>query len=214
MCVEAGWDLDEDLVAALDTAGSPPILTVTRRSIERIASTSSPQPVVAEVDLPLFGWRDLATGASLVVAVDVNDPGNLGTIIRSAASAGFHGVACLGDTVDPFAPKTIRATAGAGFGLPIVIDRDPSAALDAIASLGATRLGTRMTDAVACDEADLSGPVAFVLGSEAHGLGRELDDRIDGWLRIPMAHQVESLNVAMAGAILTYEAARQRRSLP
>ena len=77
---------------------------------------------------------------------------------------------------------------------------------------GITRCGTRMLDAVACDTADLTRPLALVLGSEAHGLGDSYDDLIDSWLSVPMPGETESLNVAMAGTILTYEVARQRRS--
>jgi len=85
------------------------------------------------------------------------------------------------------------------------------AGLAAIGDLAVTRYGTRMTEATPCDQADLTGPVALVLGSEAHGLGDAHEGLIDEWLAVPMPGDTESLNVAMAGTILTYEVARQRR---
>jgi len=209
---DGDWEVPHQLQTALD-ADDVELTRVSTRGIERIASTNSPQPIVAEVGLPTAIWGELAADASLLVAVDVNDPGNVGTLVRSAVAAGFDAVVFLGDTADPFAPKVVRASAGALFRVPVVVERDARAGLQAIASRGLIRYGTRMTNAVACDEADLTGPVALVLGSEAHGLGDAHDQDVDEWLSIPMPGQTESLNVAMAGTIIAYEVARQRRAL-
>jgi TrmH family RNA methyltransferase len=185
---------------------------VPRHQLERVASTTSPQPVLAEVELPTPDWNDLATSAPVLVAVDLNDPGNVGTLARSAEAAGFAGLIVLGATADPWGPKTVRASAGALFRLPVVIESDAGRGLARLGELGFRRIGTRMDDATACDRADLSGPVALVLGSEAHGLGDAHAGAIDEWVSIPMAGHLESLNVAMSGAILTYEIGRQRRN--
>ncbi len=207
----SGWDQPDEFEAALRRNGLG-LTIASRRAIDRIASTTSPQPVLAEVGLPRADWSDLALQASLLVALDVNDPGNLGTLIRSAVAAGFDAVACLGDTVDAYSPKAIRASAGAIFRVPVIIDRDATGGLTQIAQRGITRYGTRMNNAIPCDEADLGGSLALVLGSEAHGLRDDYDDKIDGWLSVPMPGRTESLNVAMAGTILAYEVARQRRA--
>ena len=180
--------------------------------LERIASTTSPQPVLAEVEIPDGSWDGLDGDAPVLVAADLNDPGNVGTLARSAEAAGFGALVALGDTADPWGPKTVRASAGALFRLPVVIERDVDAGLAQLGERGFRRIGTRMADATACDELDLTGPVALILGSEAHGLGTAHDAAIDDWVSIPMAGDLESLNVAMAGTILTYELARQRRS--
>lgn len=208
---DAEWDPPASFLEAL-AADDVELTAVSTRGIERIASTSSPQPVVAEVKLPTATFADLAAGSSLLAAVDVNDPGNVGTLARSAVAAGFDAVVCLGDTADAFAPKVIRASAGALFRVPVIVERDVATGLDAIAELQITRFGTRMIDATPCDQADLTSAVALVLGSEAHGLGAHHDERIDDWLSVPMPGDTESLNVAMAGTILAYEVARQRRS--
>ncbi len=208
---DAAWDMPSELRQALAVADVD-FTAVSERGIERIASTSSPQPIVAEVQIPHASWHDLPDGASMLVAVDLNDPGNVGTLARSAVAAGFDALVCLGDTADAFAPKVIRASAGALFRVPVIIERDVAAGLHAIADRGVIRYGTRMADAVACDAHDLRGPVALVLGSEAHGLGAAHSDLIDTWLSVPMPGETESLNVAMAGTILTYEVARQRRA--
>lgn len=208
---DADWELPVDLGKALQ-ADDVEITAVSPRGIERIASTNSPQPIVAEVKLPQASWDDVPPSASVLVAVDLNDPGNVGTLVRSAVAAGFDAVVCLGDTADAFAPKVIRASAGALFRVPVVIERDVAAGLHELRARGLTSFGTRMIDAVACDQADLTGPVALVLGSEAHGLGDAYVDLIDEWLSVPMPGETESLNVAMAGTIITYEVARQRRT--
>lgn len=208
---DAAWEPPYDFREAL-RADDVELTQVSFRGIERIASTNSPQPVVAEVKIPRTQWSDIADGASLLVAVDLNDPGNVGTLARSAVAAGFDGIVCLGDTADPFAPKVIRSSAGALFRVPVIVERDVADGLAQVGERGVIRYGTRMADATPCDEADLTGPVALVLGSEAHGLGQAHADHIDSWLSVPMPGETESLNVAMAGTILAYEVARQRRS--
>ena len=184
---------------------------VPRHVLERVASTASPQPVLAVVDIPDMAWSAIAVDQPVLVLADVNDPGNVGTLARSAEAAGFGALVALGATADPWGSKTVRAGAGALFRLPVVEERDTDAGLARLGELGFRRIGTRMNDATPCDQLDLTGPVALVLGSEAHGLGSAHDAEIDEWVSIPMAGDLESLNVAMAGTILTYELARQRR---
>lgn len=208
---DAEWQPPAEFLQAL-ADDSVELTAVSTRGIERIASTNSPQPVIAEARMTTANWDDLAAAGSVFVVVDLNDPGNLGTLMRSAVAAGFDAIVALGDTADAFSPKVVRASAGALFRVPIVVERNVATGLEHLANLGITRFGTRMADAVACDEADLTGPLALVLGSEAHGLDPSHEHGIDTWLSIPMPGQTESLNVAMAGAILSYEVARQRRA--
>jgi TrmH family RNA methyltransferase len=140
-----------------------------------------------------------------VVAAGVADPGNVGTILRSAEAAGAGAVVLTEGTVDAFNPKVVRASAGALFHVPVVGDV-PAADL---ALLGVPLLGAVAAGGRAYDEAPLDQPCALVLGSEAHGLPPGL--RLDGLVTIPHRGRAESLNVAMAATVLCFEAARRRR---
>jgi TrmH family RNA methyltransferase len=170
--------------------------------------------VLAVAPLPAPVPVDALTGPGpVLVLVDVADPGNLGTLLRSAEGADCAGVACCGTTVDPFNPKVVRASAGSVFAVAIADGRagarDPVAVLEALGRAGRRRLGAASAGEPA-SRLDLTAPVAFVLGNEAHGLPEALRGRLDGSIAVPMAGAGESLNVAMAGTVLAFEAARQR----
>lgn len=209
---EAAHDSSDirDLLSKAEAAGAR-VAVLEDGVIERLTATVSPQPIVAVASQPDTSWDALPADADFVVCVvDLNDPGNLGTLLRTASASGADAVVIAGSSVDAFSPKTVRASAGTLFDVALVVEADAEAALDALAERGLARLGTRMADAVPCHTADLTVPVAIVLGSEAHGLSAELGDRIDQWVSIPMPGRAESLNVAMAGTILVYETQRQR----
>jgi TrmH family RNA methyltransferase len=151
----------------------------------------------------------------LLVLVSVQDPGNAGTLIRSAEASGAAGVVCCGNSVDPHSPKVVRSSAGAIFGLAIAEGDDPVEVLGALGARGRRRIGTAATGGDAPDRIDLTGPVALVLGNEARGLSADLSSHLDGAVTIPVSGPaVDSLNVAMAGTVLCFEAARQRRERP
>jgi TrmH family RNA methyltransferase len=191
--------------------------------LARVAGTVTPQPVLAvvpEVDVPL-DTLEQRNADLVVVCVDVRDPGNAGTVLRSAEAAGAGGVVCCDGSVDVFNPKTVRASAGALFHVPVVRGGDAASVLGQLGLWGLRRLGTSATGGHEYTEVDMTGPVALVLGNEAHGLPDHLhdhiDDHIDGdlideWVTIPMVGRSESLNVGMAAAVLCFEAARQRRA--
>ncbi len=187
--------------------------------IERVSDTVTPQPVIAIVAM---GDTDMATlrravaagGGSVVVCVDVRDPGNLGTVLRSAQAAGAAGIVCCDGTADVYGPKCVRASAGAVFQLPMVSGGAAVEVLEELGSWGMRRLATRAAGGAPYDTTDLTGPLALVLGNEAHGLSPEVEGRLDGLVTIPMASPAESLNVGAAAAILCFESARQRRTRP
>jgi TrmH family RNA methyltransferase len=182
-----------------------------RGVLERVAGTVTPQPVLAVVRM-VDRTLDALTGPGpLVVCVDVRDPGNLGTILRSAEASGAAGVVCCDGTVDVYNPKCVRASAGALFHVPLVSGGTPMSVLDALRRAGRRRIGSAAGEGEDYTSADLTGPIAFVLGNEAHGLPAGLAGLLDGMLRIPMEGRSESLNVGMACAVLCFEAARQRR---
>ena len=177
--------------------------------VERVATTVTPQPVLAVFPMP--GAVRVPEGAGLVVVMaDVRDPGNAGTVLRSADASGASAVVCCGGTVDPYNPKTVRASAGSLFHVPVVAGGPPAAALDALGVAGLRRLGAVVTGGQDYSAVDWSVPTALVLGNEAWGLPEGLP--LDGSVGIPMEGRAESLNVGMACAVLCFEALRQRRS--
>ncbi len=182
--------------------------------LARACDTVTPQPVAAivgTVDIDL-AELDRRRPDLVVVCADVRDPGNLGTIIRSAGAAGASGVVCCAGSVDLFNPKTVRASAGMIFHLPVVAAGDPVDVLEELRRWGMRRWGTAARDGCDYVDANLTAPSALVLGNEARGLAASLVPHLDGTLCIPMAGPAESLNVATAAAVLCFEAARQRRA--
>ncbi|HYA44827.1 MAG TPA: RNA methyltransferase, partial [Acidimicrobiales bacterium] len=181
--------------------------------LARVADTVTPQPVMAVVRAPVFELAALRERRPqlLVVCVDVRDPGNAGTAVRSAWAAGADGVVCCGSTVDVWNPKAVRASAGAVLHLPVVSARSPTAALEEMGRWGLHRLGTVAKGGEDYALADLRRPVALVFGNEAHGLPSGLGEQLDGLVCIPMHAGAGSINVGMAAAVLCFEAARQRR---
>ena len=184
--------------------------------VARVATTEHPPPIVAVV-----GWAPAALtaavegsaggGGPLVVLVGVADPGNAGTIVRSAAAAGASGVVAVGG-VDVTNPKVVRASAGALFRLPVVDEPGVDDVLDALQRCAVTTVGLVVADGTAPEQVPLAVPVALVAGNEAHGLPADLVGRLDHQVTIPMADATESLNVATATTVVLFEAARQRRA--
>jgi TrmH family RNA methyltransferase len=154
----------------------------------------------------------LPDGGCVIVCVGVGDPGNLGTILRSAAASGCRAVVCCGGSVDPYNPKCVRASAGALLRVAVVTGGDPIPVLEQLRARGwecvasVPRGGTSHTDA------DLSGPVALLLGNEARGLDPQVEALVDRSVTVEIAESAESLNVAMAATVLAFEARRQRES--
>jgi RNA methyltransferase, TrmH family len=177
--------------------------------LSSIVDAVTSQGIAALARIPAATLADVPTTASVLVAVAVADPGNAGTLLRSAEAAGFGAVLFTSGSADPFAPKCVRASAGSVFRVPVLKGGEAATVLDEVGGTGRRRIATRAHDAVALDEADLSGPVAVVVGNEAHGLPAVLDGHVDTWVSIPMAGRVESLNVAMAGTLLCYEVFRR-----
>jgi TrmH family RNA methyltransferase len=179
--------------------------------VERIATTRTPQPILAVAPQPArFGPSDFAPGGCVLVLAAVSDPGNVGTLVRAAEASGAVGVVVGPGTAGVFSPKVVRASAGSIFGVPIAVVDDLVVALAGLAAAGRRRYGTVASGGTAYTAAPLAEPVALVLGNEAHGLPAEVEGSIDVFLTIPMAGAAESLNVAMAGSVLLFEAKRSR----
>ncbi len=177
----------------------------------KLAETETPQGIIAVAACRPVSLQQLRLKGSplLVVSDGIQDPGNLGTIIRTADASGADAVIILPGTCDVFMQKTIRATAGSLFNIPVV-----HALVDEFTDwLRSRKINLAITAADAehsLFEARLDRPVALVFGNEAHGVREELKRAADIVLRIPIYGKAESLNVATAAAVCLYEAARQR----
>lgn len=180
--------------------------------LERVTDTVTPQPVVGVVRMAQHSTDVLNEVDSVVVLADVRDPGNAGTILRSAEAAGVGAVVVADGSVDVYNPKTVRSSAGAVFQVPIVQNMSVTKSLQVLKSKNFLLLGTAGTGETPYDEADLTRRVAIVLGNEANGLGEQLLGEMDQVVMIPIIGRSESLNVSMAGAVLCFELARQRRN--
>jgi len=175
--------------------------------LERVASTTSPQPVIAIVRRRTFGIDSIKTAQWVVVADGISDPGNLGTIFRSAEAAGASAVVLTPGTVEAFNPKVVRASAGSMFYVPIVEDVKTYK----LQSAGFRVIGTSSHDQEGSKDytsADFTDRVAIVVGNEAHGLVDS--SNIDQWVMVPHRGRSESLNVAMAATLVCFEVAKQR----
>jgi TrmH family RNA methyltransferase len=202
---------ERDLALACERAGAD-VRELQAGVLSRACDTVTPQPIAAivgTVDISLDELRPRHSDL-VVVCADVRDPGNLGTIVRTSGAAGAGAVVCCAGSADLYNPKTVRASAGALFHLPVVAGVDAVAVLEDLRRRGLRRWGTAAHGGHVFTETDLAAPCALVLGNEASGLAVALDPHLDGTLTIPMAGAVESLNVATAAAVICFEAARQR----
>lgn len=207
-------DADTDLVRRAVSAGVE-VVSVTDRVLASLATTVSPQGIVGVADLPEATLDGALAGAELVVVCwQVNDPGNLGTIVRSADAAGADAVVCTSGSVDPRNPKAVRASAGSLFHLPVVADSEPTVVMAALRAAGLQIAAANAGGATPYTHVDFTRPTAVVLGNEAHGLPQDLLDHADVVVSVPIHGRAESLNLAVAAALLVYEAARQRCPTP
>ncbi|MGH9136522.1 MAG: TrmH family RNA methyltransferase, partial [Acidimicrobiales bacterium] len=191
-----------------------PVYDVVPGALARVVDATTPQPVAAVARRATTTLDDIDPAAPVLVLAGVSDPGNAGTLLRSAEAAGFAAVLFSAGAVDPFSPKCVRASAGSLFRIEVMTGGEAAAMLDELAGRGRRRIGTTKSGGVAYHQADLDGPVAIVLGNEAHGLPAGAERGIDEWVTIPMAGRTESLNVAMAGTLLCFEVARRARGKP
>jgi TrmH family RNA methyltransferase len=204
---------DPDIAARCD-AERVRLFGLAPDAFAKLSDSRTPQPALAVVETPSLDTGDrLRTPCGLyVVLVDVSDPGNVGTLIRTAEATGCAGVIVTSHTADVLSPKVVRASAGSILRVPIG-EVDIDALADVLARLDAQVIATRMEGApYDTIEVDASRPVALLLGSEAHGLEDSVSEFAHHVVSIPMAGRVESLNVATSGAVLAFDHARRRRA--
>ena len=186
---------------------------VDEQALRSLSDAVTPAGVVAVcryVDVPVAA---ALSGARLVaICADVRDPGNAGTVIRCADAAGADAVVLAGSSVDLYNPKTLRASVGSAFHLPIAVEPSAEAAVLAAREAGLTVLAADGSGEVGLYDADLTGPTAWLFGNEAWGLPPGLAALADHRVAIPIHGRAESLNLSTAAALCLYESARRRPS--
>ncbi len=188
-------------------------VTVQDQVFRQISDTQNPQGILAIVRQSGSTLEQILDQPKplLLFLENIQDPGNLGTMMRTAEGAGVTGLVMSRDTVDIYNPKTIRATMGSLYRMPFVYVDDFCQAVCQAKDQGIMLYAAHLKGKQAYDGMDYRGPSGFMIGNEGNGLTDEAASNASGYIRIPMAGQVESLNAAVAAAILMYEAGRQRR---
>ncbi|MBO4871902.1 MAG: RNA methyltransferase [Lachnospiraceae bacterium] len=185
--------------------------TVSPEVMEKMSDTRSPQGILALVRMSDQKLCDLDPARGpLLILENVQDPGNIGTLFRTAEAAGSGGIVLSGDSADPYSPKVLRATMGAVFRLPFVIADDLPGTVRSLKEQGVKIFAAHLKGENLYTEAAFPEKTAFLLGNEGNGLSEEISALADRLIRIPMEGKTESLNVAVAGALLLYEAMRRR----
>lgn len=178
-----------------------------------ISETVTPQGVLGLVQIPVYEQESVLNDErkSFLLLDDLRDPGNLGTIMRTAEGADMSGVILSRESVDLFNPKVVRSTMGAIFRVPFFYADDLTEIMTLLKAKGIPVYGTMMQGSVVYDEPDYRSGTAIVIGNEANGISEKVAKELSVRVRIPMAGSLESLNAAVAAAVLMYEVARQKR---
>lgn len=204
---------DERTRVVLETAAEKglELYCVSENVMKKISDTDSPQGIVAVCKMQNMKLENLfAKGEMLLVLDRVGDPGNVGTMLRTADAAGIGGIVLLKGCVDIYAPKTVRSTMGSLFHIPVFAGADEALFIKAAKRAGYELLVTTLEGADNLYKADLRGRIAFVMGNEANGVTSTLLQEADKRVYIPMQGRAESLNVAIAAGIVMFEALRRK----
>lgn len=178
---------------------------------QSVSDTLTPQGILAVVRQQSYSLDDLCLeGRPLLILESIQDPGNLGTMLRTGEGAGIGGVIMNRQTVDLYNPKTVRSTMGSLYRVPFYITDDLSETIAELKSRGYRTYAAHLRGEGSYTDQDYRGAAAFLIGNEGNGLSDEIADLADCYIRIPMEGSVESLNAAVAAALLMYEARRQR----
>ena len=189
-----------------------PRYVVSKKIFADLQATVHSQGVLAVAALPqdrILAVGDLTEKQALLYLDNVTDPGNMGTILRTADAAGVDAVVLSKGCVDVYNPKVVRATMASLFHVPLFFDDDADSALDIIKAAAFKLIGASLDGAISCFSADFTGKTALIIGNEANGIRQSILDRCDLQVKIPMIGGAESLNAAVACGVLCYERLRQ-----
>jgi TrmH family RNA methyltransferase len=212
--VTATAEEDAALRSLLDALGRArvEVMTVTTAVMDALSPVRSSSAIVALADRPAAESSAIYAGARAlaIVAVDVQDPGNVGAIVRVAEAGGATGVVAAGTCADPFGWKALRGSMGSALRLPVAAAHTAEEAIESARSAGCRIVATAPRGGRSLFDISLQGPTAVLIGGEGRGLPLSLAEAADERVTIPMAAPVESLNAAVTAALLVYEARRQR----
>ncbi|MCR5716530.1 MAG: RNA methyltransferase [Lachnospiraceae bacterium] len=182
---------------------------------KKLSATQNPQGILAVMAQPVYTLNEVLAGEAplLLILEDLQDPGNLGTMIRAGEGAGLSGVILSKGCVDIYNPKVIRATMGSIFRIPFVYTEDLAETIRQVKEAGVKTYAAHLKGTAAYETFTFTEKSAFLIGNEGNGLTDEIANLADSYLKIPMLGKVESLNASVAASVLLYEAARQRRSV-
>ncbi len=205
---------DEKLFKLVNKAdNNRKVYIVSDAVMNKVSDTKTPQGILATVKMEEKKvenlWGDDIEKPLILILEKIQDPGNMGTIIRSAEGAGVTGILVSYDSVDIYSPKVIRSTMGSIFRENIVVTYDLVRDIKELKKKGIIMYGMHLKG-TSMYETDLTGPVGLLIGNEGNGLSKEVSDTADKLLRIPMKGELESLNAASSATIVSYEALRQR----
>ncbi len=198
----------QDILSLAEDSDSA-VCVLSEDCFAKIATSQTPQPIMAVAEKRTWQLRDVfSPGGNVLVLDRIQDPGNLGTLLRTAEATGFAGALIVKGGADPYGPKAVRAGAGCVFRFPLLLCESPAEALDILAKQR-KQVWTADMEGTPCYDAELAQNVAIVIGNEGNGADALFKEN-SGRVTVPMAGQTESLNAGIAAAILMYESLRQR----
>lgn len=205
---------DKETLEKIESLDNATIEEVTEDVMKKMADTQTPQGALAIVKQADYSLYDMLKDKPLLLILEnIQDPGNLGNMFRTGEGAGVTGIVMSSDMADVYNPKVVRSTMGAIFRMPFIyVDDIPKFVRELNTKYGVTTYAAHLKGSSDYDKKDYTKPSAFLIGNEGNGLTKEAADAASEYILIPMLGKVESMNAATSAAILTFEAARQRRS--
>lgn len=210
---ESFYKREKDVVEKVLDGSGAVLETLSDTVFGYVSDTKTPQGVLCVAEQMNYTLEEVLDGdmQHLLVLDNLQDPGNVGTIVRTAEGAGVTGIVMSHDCVDIYNPKVIRATMGSIYRMPFYYAEDLLETIDKIKEKGITAYAAHLNKSAEYDTEDYRKPCAFFIGNEGNGLRDEIAEVADMYIKIPMCGQVESLNAAIASSILMFEVQRQRR---